>query len=298
MDLSAGSTGGTGNTTYAWSTGGNGQTFNVNAAGTYTVTVTDANGCVVTATGTVTAASGITVNATPVSASCNGGNDGAINISVSGGAGNYTYAWSNGTTTQNLSGIAAGTYGVTVTDASGCSASATNLVVGQASAINLTVTTTDETAANANDGTATATSTGGTGLISYAWSNSSTGSNLTNLAPGTYTVTASDANGCSATASGIVDQYTGITNVGLIVSFNMYPNPTDGKVNMSLTLVQPEDVTVEWYNAIGERVLGTSFDKAQTINHSFDLSSMAAGVYYARIQYAGQTNVERVVLNK
>lgn len=291
-------TGGVAPFTYAWSPSGSGASSNGLAAGAYTVTVTDASGCVATATGTVGSASGITVNATPVSASCNGGSDGAINLTVSGGAGNYTYAWSNSATSQNLNAIAAGTYSVTVTDASGCSASATNLVVGQASAINLTVSTTDETATNANDGTATATSTGGTGLISYTWSNSSTGSNLTNLAPGTYTVTATDGNGCSATASGIVDQYTGIANVGLVVSLNMFPNPTEGKISMSLTLVQPEAVTVEWYNAIGERVLGTSFDNAQTINHTFDLSSMAAGVYYARIQYAGQTNVERVVLNK
>jgi hypothetical protein len=78
----------------------------------------------------------------------------------------------------------------------------------------------------------------------------------------------------------------------------MYPNPTDGRVNMSLTLAQPEAVTVAWYNAIGERVLEHNFDSNVTINHSFDLGNMAAGVYYARIQYAGKTNVERVVLNK
>lgn len=291
-------TGGVAPFTYAWSPSGSGASATGLAAGTYNVTVTDANGCVATATGTVGAASGITINATPVSATCNGGSDGAVNISVSGGSGSYTYAWSSGDNTQNISGVNAGTYSVTVTDGGGCSTSATNLVVGQANAINLTVSTTDETGNNANDGTATATSTGGTGLITYTWSNSATGSNLTNLTPGTYSVTATDGSGCSATASGVVDGFTGINNVGLVVSLNMFPNPSEGKINMSLTLVQPEAVTVEWYNAIGERVLGTSFESSLTVNHTFDLSNMAAGVYYARIQYAGQTNVERVVLNK
>jgi PKD repeat protein len=291
-------TGGVAPFTYAWSPSGSGSALTGLAAGTYSVTVTDANGCVATASGTVASASGITVNATPVSATCNGGNDGAVNITVSGGSGVYTYAWSNGTTNQNLSGVAAGAYAVTVLDGNGCSATATNLTVGQASAIVLTLTTTNETGTNANDGTATATSTGGTGLITYTWSNSATGSNLTNLTPGTYTVTATDGSGCSATASGTVSSFTGINNVGLVVSLSMFPNPSEDKINMSLTLVQPEAVTVEWYNAIGERVLGASFDSALTVNHTFDLSNMAAGVYYARIQYAGQTNVERVVLNK
>ncbi len=291
-------TGGVAPFTYAWSASGSGASSTGLPAGTYTVTVTDASGCEAIATGTVGAASGITINATPTGATCNGGNDGGISLSVSGGAGNYTYAWSSGVSTQNLTGVAAGTYSVTVTDGGGCSTSATNLVVGEANAINLTLTTTDETGIDANDGTATATSTGGTGLITYTWSNSATGSNLTNLAPGTYTVTATDGNGCSATASGIVDGFTSISNVGLVVSLNMFPNPSEGKVNMSLTLAQPEAVTVEWYNAIGERVLGTSFESSLTVNHTFDLSNMAAGVYYARINYAGQTNVERVVLNK
>ncbi len=291
-------TGGVAPFTYAWAPAGSGSSLTGLAAGTYSVTVTDANGCVATASGTVASASGVTVNATPVSATCNGGADGAINIAVSGGSGVYTYAWSNGTSNQNLSGVAAGVYAVTVLDANGCSATATNLTVGQANAIVLTLTTTDETGPAANDGTATATSTGGTGLITYTWSNSATGSNLTNLTPGNYSVTATDASGCSATASGTVSSFTGINNVGLVVSLNMFPNPSEGKINMSLTLVQPEAVTVEWYNAIGERVLGASFDSALSVNHTFDLSNMAAGVYYARIQYAGQTNVERVVLNK
>lgn len=291
-------TGGLAPFTYVWSPSGSGANATGLAAGAYNVTVTDANGCSATATGTVAAASAITINPTPVAATCNGGNDGAINISVSGGSGAYTYSWSNSTSNQNLSGVAAGTYSVTVFDGNGCSASATNLIVGQANGIVLIVATTNVTSVGATNGTATATSTGGTGLITYTWSNASTGSNLTNLAPGTYTVTATDGSGCSATASGVVSPFTGINNVGLIVSLNMFPNPTEGKINMSLTLAQPEAVTVEWYNAIGERVLGASFDSSLTVNHTFDLSSMAAGVYYARIQYAGQTNVERVVLNK
>ncbi len=291
-------TGGTAPFTYAWSPSGSGSNPTGLAAGTYTVTVTDANGCTATATGTVASASGIVVNPTPNNATCNGGTDGGITITVSGGAGNYAYAWSNSTSNQNLANVAAGTYSVTVTDANGCSTVASNLLVGEASGVTVTVTTTPETASGASNGTAIATATGGTGLITYTWSNSSTGSNLSNLAPATYTVTATDVNGCSATASGTVSTFNGISNVGLIVSLNMYPNPTEGKINMNLTLAQPEAVVVEWYNAIGERVLTNSFDSSLNINHTFDLSNVAAGVYYARIQYAGQTSVERVVLNK
>lgn len=122
-------TGGTAPYTYAWSgSASTGATLNNVGAGTYTVTITDANSCVFTATGTVTQPT----NAPSVSGTVNN-NTSSINITATGGTAPYTYAWSNGATTEDLTGVANGSYTVTVTDANGCTTTGTYTVLNPAS---------------------------------------------------------------------------------------------------------------------------------------------------------------------
>jgi len=106
---------------YSWSNEAETQNIFNLVDGNYSVKVTDNNGCTVTATYTVTQpASPIVVNGTVTNASTNVSTDGGISLSVTGGANSYTYSWSNGATTENLTGVKAGTYTVTVTDNNGC----------------------------------------------------------------------------------------------------------------------------------------------------------------------------------
>ncbi len=192
--------------TYAWSNGGSGSMINGLAAGVYTVTVTDANGCTATDSGTVGQEdSNIDLSVSPMPVSCFGGNDGMVGITVNGGVTPYTFAWSNGTTAPSLTNVTAGTYTVTVTDAAGCTASATATVT-QPTQVNVTATSTSATCAGDNNGTATANANGGTPGYTYAWSNGANGQTITGLAAGTYTVTATDSNGCTATTSVTVSQ--------------------------------------------------------------------------------------------
>jgi hypothetical protein len=205
-------TGGTTPRTYSW-TGPSGftstsQNITNLLAGVYNVTVTDANSCTGTGTATVTGPStGVTVNlGSKVNVLCNGQSNGSLNITVTGGTPGYTYLWNNGATTQNRTGLAAGTYIVTVTDASGCTGTRSETITQPAPLV-VSVTKTDPTCPpgalapfNAN-GSITLSVTGGTTNYSYAWGDGPTTQNRTGLAAGTYNVTVTDANGCTATQS-------------------------------------------------------------------------------------------------
>ncbi len=105
--------------TYSWSNGGTTQTISGLSAGTYNVTITDAAGCIGTGSRTITL-SGLTLTTTVTNETSAGAKNGAINLTVAGGTAPQTYIWSNGPTTEDLAGLAAGTYTVTVTSANGC----------------------------------------------------------------------------------------------------------------------------------------------------------------------------------
>ena len=192
--------GGTTPYTYFWSPGGN-TTQNITnlCAGTYTYTITDANGCINFDDVIVSEPSAIFLSDVVTNVSCNGGSDGSINITPIGGQTPYAYSWSPiGATTAVVTGLAAGTYTVTVTDANGCT-EVLNSMVTEPSPIFITFTTvSDVTCYGANDGYININVNGGTIGYSYLWSNAETSLNISNLSGGTYSVTVTDANGCTA----------------------------------------------------------------------------------------------------
>lgn len=203
IDLSV--TGGEMPFSYLWSNGSGEEDIVQLCAGTYTVTITDANNCTSTNTATVTEPPLLVASSVVDSnASCNGFLDGGATASATGGTTPYTYSWSNGATTASITGVAAGTYIVTVTDGNGCN-DASSVVINEPMAISANLSATDETAPGANDGTATANPSGGTPTYTYLWSNGSTTQTITNLAGGTYTTTVTDANGCTNAGSIMVN---------------------------------------------------------------------------------------------
>ena len=169
--------------------------------------ITDANGCTATQTITITQPGAIIPNASVVAnVSCNSGTDASLTASPSGGSSPYTYNWSNGQTTQTATGLVAGSYTVTITDATGCTNTQV-ISVSQPAAINVTASSTPS-ACTSNSGTATASSSGGTGPYTYSWSDGQTASTATGLASGIYTVVVTDANGCSQTQTITVLNFT------------------------------------------------------------------------------------------
>ena len=191
-------TGGTSPYTYLWSNGASTSSATVLAAGNYSVTVTDKNGCTASATVTINNVSGPSATASATDASC-GNSNGSATVTATGGTSPYTYLWSNGASTSSATALAAGNYTVTVTDKNGCTASAT-VTINNVSGPSATASGTDATCGNSN-GTATVTATGGTSPYTYLWSNGASTSSATNMAAGNYSVTLTDANGCTASAS-------------------------------------------------------------------------------------------------
>ncbi|RMD72819.1 MAG: hypothetical protein D6818_05745, partial [Bacteroidetes bacterium] len=204
-----------GNPPYAftWSTGDTTQTITGLAPGSYSLTVTDANGCTDVDTVTVnpfTCPDSLAANATATNESCLDCHDGTASANPTGGTPPYTFAWSTGDTTQTITGLAPGQYSLTVTDANGCTDVDTVTVNAFICPAGLAAnaTATDETCLNCHDGTATANPTGGNPPYAFAWSTGDTTQTITGLAPGQYSLTVTDANGCTVVDTVTVNAFT------------------------------------------------------------------------------------------
>ena len=186
-----------------WSTGATTSVVMGLSEGTYTVTVTDVNGCTETATATIEAATEISIAISSQNITCNGDNTGSITATPSGGQGNYAFNWSNGTTTATIDGLAAGIYSVTVMDSGGCTAAET-VMLTEPNELILALMPTNNVCADASDGTIDSNVMGGTPPFTYQWNTGATESDLENLPSGTYTLTVTDANGCTDNATAVV----------------------------------------------------------------------------------------------
>lgn len=138
--------------------------------------------------------------------SCHGENNGSIDLTVSGAQGSVSYEWSDGATSEDRTGLAAGTYSVTVTDEAGCTATESYSIAEPAQLI-VSGVKVDESSAAGSDGSIDLTVSGGTEPYSFLWNDGSTDEDRSNLPAGTYSVTVTDANGCGDAASFEIKEY-------------------------------------------------------------------------------------------
>ncbi len=194
---------GTGPYGYSWTpSGGTNSTASNLTAGTYSVTVTDANGCTAVNGIAVTASGTLTLTNYQVNLSCNGSNDGIAGVSITGGTAPFSYTWAPSVgATATVSNLSAGNYTVTATDGTGCSNTA-NFTITQPPALVLAMSTTP-TNCGQSVGTAGVSAGGGTGPYTYSWTSApvQTTATASNLAGATYTVTVTDAGGCTGTGN-------------------------------------------------------------------------------------------------
>ncbi|MBK8556398.1 MAG: SprB repeat-containing protein [Lewinellaceae bacterium] len=267
--------------TYVWSNGYLSQDPIGLVAGTYTVTVTDSHGCTKTTTATVTQPTEITFAFTVTNLSCYGGVTGAIDLTVMGGVSPYTYIWSNGATNQDISGLSAGPYTVTVTDANACT-KATTIILTQPPAVTPVISSiTNVNCFGGASGAIDLSVTGGTGAYTYLWSNGFTGQDPSGLIAGTYTVIVTDANGCTGTQSAVVTQPTDIMLTKVVTNVNCYGG-SNGSIDLSVAGGTP-GYTYAWSNGFTGQ----------------DPSGLAAGTYTVTVTDShGCTKVTSAVVGQ
>lgn len=207
--------GGTAPYAMSWSDGSTGTTVSGLSSGYVSVTITDANNCMMMDSVNITEPTALISSASLVSdVLCNGGNTGAAAVTSSGGTMPYVFAWSNGAGGSSANNLAAGTYSVTISDGNNCQ-STSSVTVTEPTVLSVSVTSTNVSCFGMNDGTTTAMASGGTSPYSYAWNTGSTASGLSALGMGNYTVSLMDANGCMTSGMTTVTEPVQVTvNLG------------------------------------------------------------------------------------
>ena len=253
------------------------------AAGTYTVTVTDANGCTETQSATVTEPTALASTLTSMNTLCNGSSDGSATVSTLGGTAPYSYTWSDGQTTAMAGSLAAGSYTVTVTDANGCTETQSTTVLEPNALI---VDAGSDVSVCIGD----FVTLSGSGALSYTWDNGVIDSTAFLVsATGTYTVTGTDVNGCVNTDSVLVtvnQDYYNVITIGACTGDSIYAGgnyqTTSGIFVDSLQSINGCDSIVETNLNIASQIvvnipLNICFGDSALINGNFETAS---GTFY------------------
>ncbi len=222
--------------TFNWSNGTHNEDLTGVGAGFYSGTVTDNKGCTISSLLVpITEPAALTLAYDSVhSVLCHGDANGAVYITIAGGTAPYSPVWSNNTTLEDNTGLIAGTYTVTVTDANACTVAPVSGTVNDAVAINFTLDSVIAVACfGENNGAVYTTLSGGTGSTSIVWSNSSSTADIIGLVAGTYVATVTDANGCTATVSGTVTAPSSALTVSS-VSTDQNQGTNNGAVNVAI----------------------------------------------------------------
>ncbi|MDP6908876.1 MAG: SprB repeat-containing protein, partial [Flavobacteriales bacterium] len=278
-------TGGSGDFSYQWTHGPTTEDLSGLATGTYYVIVTDnVMGCVSIGGFNVQSGNEVSVSSSVTEPAC-GLINGAIDLTVSGGTGPYTFSWSTGASTEDISGVGPGVYSVNITDDNGCPFDTTFTLSNQ-SAPTVTATVTDPNCPGGNDGSIALVVSGGTGPFTYAWSNGGTTATITGLWAATYTVTVTDqTTGCTVNESYALVSPPGF-NGFVDLQNETCAGAMDGFIDLTITggtapysyLWNPGSITTEDLTNIGAGTYTLVFTDANgcSFNGAFSITASPA----------------------
>jgi hypothetical protein len=218
---------------------------------------------------------------------CNGGSDGSATVENIYGTPPFTYLWddANAQVTPTATGLTAGTYNVTITDALGDEGVA-NVTLAEPTAIVITTSVTDASCATCTDGAYSAAAGGGSGGYGYSWSSGETSSVVSNVAPGTYIVTVTDGTGCSSTSSVTIGSWPlSIADAKDQSGIVIYPNPSNGLITLEAN--ESRVINYQVVNMLGELIES----KQLTLNmgqNQIDLGLVNGGLYFLNIFEEGE----------
>ena len=226
--------GANGAVTYLWSDGNTEKDRTALAAGTYSVTVKDEGGCSASKSFEIKDPVLLTVEETHIDVAVVNGANGSIDITVKGGTAPYTYLWNDGNTSEDRTGLTAGSYSVTVTDAHKCTTGSTIVISGPNCNIDVAGIAKDITCHDDNNGSIDIDVTNASGNVTYLWNDGSTDGDRSGLTAGSYSVTVKDAVGCTASNSftihepAVIDIKETHVNVALV-------NGSNGSIDIAVT---------------------------------------------------------------
>lgn len=285
VDLSA--SGGTPGYTYLWSNGDTTEDLSGIPAGAYSVMISDSNGCMYQDSITLTEPTAVVAAFTAMDPLCNGDSTGSIDLSPSGGTPGYTYLWSTGDSTQDLSGLAGGTYVINVLDSIGCLGSA-SITLTDPAAISSSGALTDEVTPPGSNGAIDLTVSGGNPGYSFLWSNGATTEDLSGLTAGTYSVQITDSNGCMWADTFMISVIVDVVNELESASIKAYPNPGNGDFNLLITQPAGAPAWLQVHDLQGKLLHQQQVNLSAGENQiRLDLTCEPQGVYLLKMESAG-----------
>ena len=242
--------------------------------------------------------SGIFVTSTYNDENCGDGN-GSINVTVSGGSGNYSYSWDSGETTEDLSGLGAGTYSVIVTDdTDGCTANITETIINDA---NFTISgvVNNSTCSTCADGSidVSVVEIIPDGPYTYSWNSGEITQDIASLVPGTYTLTITSLSGCSITESFVVENSVAITSFNSDWKLSVYPNPARDYFVIDFNFNSDTDVRLEVLDIVG-KLLEQNTMQYSVGKRTFDAGKFESGIYLLRFTNGKTQQIIRVNISK
>jgi hypothetical protein len=271
------------------------ETFTGLTPNTYCIIITDNNNCQATENVTITSGTGVLGTAQVTNISCNGLSDGAIAVLTANGTAPFTYDIGNGSQGSEIfTGLNAGPYIITITDANGCSGSVNGTIVDP-SVLGALPTITDEI--SGNDGAINIVVSGGTPAYGFSWTGpagfSSNSQNINGLIGGLYSLTITDLNGCALMITDIiVNSFVGL-NENIELQFSVFPNPTNGIFNIDLTIAVEKEITLSVYDLCGRLVYKTH--KTGSKSFEIDIMDKANGSYILKLEAGSKQTKKRII---